>query len=458
MTTNYCITAAAISLLILSCWGISSCNNSEGGTPKARVALLESQLGNKKAALQTLNAEIADLERQLADLDPEYKARLDAKKFHMVSTQEVAVKKFEQVLDFPATVSTKGNYMLSSEMGGSIVSLTIKEGSKVRKGQTLGRVDDSILNRNMDELNASLRLAENAVVTRKRVWEQDKIAKQKSIEELELSLNLTRDVFKRRKALWDKNIGSEMEYLKAKNDVESLEARLASTKRQVQMADLGSDLEYQQARTNVETLKQKKAGLQIQLDKTKLIAPASGTVEMVMVKQGEMAGPGTPIAQIVSARQVQVAADIPENYVANIKQGSAVLVEVPVLALERKGKISNVGETINPKNRTFKVEVDIQNSDGSIKPNLMANLKIVESATDDAVVVPTNYIMNDATGSYVYIAEKVANKLTAKRVNITTGGTSNSETLVTDGLKGGEQLITEGFRTINNGDGVKVVN
>ncbi len=638
-----------LAVLIIGSSLVIGCASEEGDTPTVKKAALEQRLASKKAAAEKASFEAKEIEKELLSLDPKYKEKLEEKKWRMVSAKKVGVKDFEQLTEFQGTVETKGDFMLSSEIGGTVVKMNVKEGDRVKAGQPLARVDDQALRRSMDELETSLRFARDAVIQRQQIIEKDKQAKQNSIAELETSIllaqdvvnrrrqimdqddvakrnsvseletsirlaqevidrrrqiiakdneakdnsmaeletsirlaqdviekqrqlkaenmrslqsnleelklakDLAQDIFDRRKKLWDQNIGSEIEFLQAKNNLESIKKKIEGLESQIKQAETGkdlelssaisnleslqkkkvtlqsqfdlanqgsdleltsaisnleslqkkkktvesqiatankgsdlelataisnveslqqkkqtlqsqiaaanqgSDLELDKARVDVENLETKKAALQDQMKKTVVYAPAGGIVDQVMIKQGEMAGPGMPVVMLINTSKLQVKASVPESYLATLERNAPVKVSIPALETTQDALISNIGELINPNNRTIDIEVAINNPDRRIKPNLMAMVQLREYAEDQAVVVPTNYILNATDGDYLFVVEKQGKKEIARKVNITTGVSSAGETIVTAGLKGGEEIVTEGSRMVNDGDPIKVV-
>ena len=152
-------------------------------------------------------------------------------------------------------------------MGGRIISIPVKEGQPVRRGQLLAKVDASQL--------------------------------EKSMAELETAYGLAQDVFQRQKRLWDQNIGSEIQYLEAKNQVERLEKSMESLKNQ--------------------------------MSKTSIYSPINGVVETIMNEEGELASPGFPVMQVVDTRRLKVVADLPENYLTAVKRGEKVVIEIPAI-------------------------------------------------------------------------------------------------------------------------------
>ncbi len=387
-------TALIIMVLSLNSCGGSS-ESDEPKTPEMRKAILEKRLNDKRTELGKMQYEIKELEKQILALDPNFKKKEEEKKWRMVSVTDIERKNFEQFSEFQGTVTTKGDFVVSSETGGRIKTLNVKEGDYVTKGQLIGTTDDATMQSNMAELQTAL--------------------------------NLAQDVYSRRQKLWNQKIGSELELIQAKNQVESLQKSMAT--------------------------------LRTQMAKTSFYSPDNGLVEQVIVKQGEMAGPGSPILMMLNTAKVQVTADIPENYLKNVRRGERVKITIPALEMEQNGKISKISSMINPANRTFGVEIGISSKGGKVKPNLMAMVEIKEFSKKNAVIVPTNLILNDMESDYVYIVadgDKPDKKI-AKRVDIVVGADNDGETYVEEGLKGDEKIITDGYRLVNDGDPIKIV-
>ncbi len=352
-------------------------------------------LKGRKALLKEKNKELKELSKLVAKLeaDIEEEEPTKEKPRTIVSLDTVERSNFNRFVDIQATVQSYDGKMASSETGGRIIKMDLDEGDYVKKGQLIAKTD-------MESVD-------------------------KQIAELEKSLELAVDVYERQKRLWDQNIGSEMQFLQAKNNKERLEKSLESVR-------------FQTTKANV-------------------YAPLSGVIDRVFAKQGEMAGPGAPIVQIVNNSTVRVVADVPEAYLGKIRKGQTVSVNFPALDLERTGKVSELGRNINPANRTFNVEVYMNNKSGTLKPNLLATMMIEEYSEKDVVILPLELVQQQVDGrNYVYILEEGDEGAFAKKVYVETGESYQNSIIVTDGLKGGEQLIVDGARNIAENDLIKV--
>ena len=342
-------------------------------------------LNGKKEFLKNKKAELRQLTSLIEKTEKEIDVLIpdDQKARTLVTTTPVPVKDFQRFVEIQAAVEADDMVAASSETGGRILRMNFKEGNYIRKGQLIAKID-------LEQID-------------------------KQIAELQTSMTLAKDVFERQERLWKQNIGSELQYLEAKNKVERLEKSLET-------------IQFQQTKANV-------------------YAPISGVVEMVNLKQGEMASPGMPILQILNTSRVKVVADIPETYLGKIKRGETVTVKFPALNQEIKAKISQLGRTIDPANRTFEAEINLNNSKGIYKPNLLASMLLNDFKAKNVPVIPVEMVQQEVSGKdYVYIKTAGDKGAIAKKVYVETGENYNGEIIIKSGLTGGDELILEGAR------------
>jgi RND family efflux transporter MFP subunit len=351
---------------------------------------LKATLKTKKADLKKLNKEIDSLIIKIEQIEPPKEVNRT-----LVTTQKVAKSDFKSYTSIQATVKSDDIVMASSEIGGRLLNVAVKEGQNVNKGQLIALTD------------------------------LESVAKQ--IAELETSLDLAKTVYERQKRLWDQNVGSEMQYLQAKNNKERLEKSLET--------------------------------IRYQLTKAKVYAPISGVVDHVFLKSGELAGPGVPIAQILNTQKVKVVADVPESYLNKIKKGEIVTVQFPAINQESKSKVTLIGRTINPSNRTFTVEIDLPNKGGFLKPNLLSIMLINDNSQEDVIVIPIELVQQEVSGrSYVFVKDENSEGAYAKKVFVETAESYDGNIIITSGLEGGEELIVTGARGLANNELIKIVN
>jgi len=353
---------------------------------------------SKKAELKQKKTELQKIQASIIELEKEISA-LDPefgkknRKATLVTTRNVEKTVFEHYVEVTGAVKSRKNVLISAENMGSIRKVLHKEGSEVKRGQLLLTMDTELYQRSLDQL------------------------------ETEYDLAVT--MFKKQANLWNQNIGTEVQYLEAKNRKESLENQIANVKTQI--------------------------------SKSQVRAPFAGTIESVYVREGEMAQMGSPLVRIVNHHDMYIKADLSEAYVGNFKKGDPVVVTFPSLEKTLESKISSVGQVIDEMNRTFAIEALLPLTSFTIKPNLIAIVKIKDYHHDEAIVVPSKLIQKDNRGDFVFVTEQNSEELVAKKVQVDRGRTYKSNTMITSGLTGNEVLIDQGFRDVAEGSKVKVV-
>ena len=120
--------------------------------------------------------------------------------------------------------------------------------------------------------------------------------------------------------------------------------------------------------------------------------------------------------------------------------------------------VERIGDFINPANRTFKIRVVINNTNGVLKPNLLAQIKIRDYVMDNAFVVPSRIIQQDRKGqNYFYSLEILPNKdAKVVKVDVETGMAYNNETIVISGADAGMIFVDKGARSVQEGEIVEV--
>ena len=202
--------------------------------------------------------------------------------------------------------------------------------------------------------------------------------------------------------------------------------------------------------------------MQDQVAKTKITAPFDGIVDHIMADEGSSLAPGmTPVVRVINLDQMKVSASIPEVHLPNIQANSEVKVEIPVLNENRAASVSAVGNFINPNNRSFRVEIELENKQGQLKPNMTVLLQINDYNNPEAILIPSKNILEDQAGrSYVYKLEAVAaqeNTFKAVKTFVQLGKSSNNQTEILEGVSAGDRLVEDGIRLVEDQQLVKII-
>jgi membrane fusion protein (multidrug efflux system) len=365
------------------------------------IAFLVMSCGNKDNAptidqlVEAKNSKELQAKKSLLQADLEKieaaLATLNVKKSEaLVSVATIKDTLFNHYLDIQGNVNTKENILIQPEMPGTLIALNVKSGQRVSKGQVLGKVDDG--------------------------------GSSQQVASLETQYQLAKTTFERQKNLWNQKIGSEIQYLQAQTQMLSLQRSVAQAK--------------------------------AMLAKTVIRAPFSGTIDDVFVERGQVVAAGPQgLMRIVNLNNMYVSTTVPESYIGKLKVGTQVDVFITSLNKNYKGKVRQVGNFINPSNRSFGIEVSIPNPDNLLRPNQVAKLKIIDYTVKNATVVPTNVIQEDGDGNkFVFVAtDTKGNTATAKKTVVKVGKSSMNVTEILSGLSVDDVIVTEGVNSIADG-------
>lgn len=250
----------------------------------------QARLEKLKEQESAISKEIAKLESEIAAANPDAVENIRAKNVGVVV---LTPRNFDHYIETQGHVESENNVLVSAESMGVVQRVFVTEGQRVSKGQTIAQIDNAVIKRN--------------------------------IESMEAQLELAKSVYERQKNLWDQKIGTEVQFLQARTNKESLEKQLAS--------------------------------LREQNDKTRVKAPMAGTVDEIFAKEGETIAPGMPAVRVVNTSNLKIQARVSEAYVTDIKEGNKVLVNISELGKEVAAKVTFVSKTIDRLSRTFNVEV-----------------------------------------------------------------------------------------------------
>ncbi len=195
---------------------------------------------------------------------------------------------------------------------------------------------------------------------------------------------------------------------------------------------------------------------------TKIMAPINGTVDEVIIRAGEMAMAGMGAIRIVQLSKLKIDAVLSENYISQVKRNDSVSAYIPVLEKEIFLKVKSVSQVIDPKNRTFNIELKIPKTKYDIKPNMMAVLTINNYINPAALTVPINIIQRTNNRQFIFVVHKKSDLggefFEIEKRFIKTGNQYENSVEVIDGLSTGEMVVTVGFQDLAEGEIVKSSN
>jgi membrane fusion protein, multidrug efflux system len=243
-------------------------------------------------------------------------------------------------LDVNGTLIANQRVDIVSELTRKIVSVHVKEGSLVRKGQLLFVLDDADLQAQLERLRQQEKLAELNEQRLKDLIDHEAIAQQ----------------------------------------------------------------DYDQAETNLRVLQAQIRELQVLISKTRIIAPFNGQVGIINVHEGAVVSVNTTLTDIEDNSVIKVEFSLPEKYSSLIAKGSEHTFTTATGNRNYKAKVTALAASLSQNTRTLLVRASTPNPKGELLPGQSARLNLSLTTSSNALSVTSNALIPSSIGYSVYVA------------------------------------------------------
>ncbi len=309
-----------------------------------------------------------------------------------VETQTIGPTSFRDIVQVTGTVEAINDATISAETSGRVEMLA-GLGRYVERGEVVARINDRLLEAAFNSAKSQYQLAE--------------------------------ETYNRQKALRQDSIISAMEFDNARAQWEQAQAQL------------------EQARE--------------QLANARPRSPFAGRIEERNIEVGEYVGPGTPLLRVVNTQRVKVTAGVPERYINDIQEGTKATVNFRTLGLDRmEGRVTFAGRTVSPGSRTFPVEIELDNREGTLSPQMVTDVHFTRRVLENVLVVPQASVVRDEDSVSIYTVEAQGDRQMAVQNTVTLGPSGNGQTVVESGLTAGDRVIISGQSQVTDGDPVRI--
>ncbi len=298
---------------------------------------------------------------------------------------------FEDRVVVNGQISAWEEVVLSAETAGIIEWIGVHVGDKVKQGQELARIDTT-----------SIRIAYEQAAARETLARQ----------ELE-----------------------RMKALRKSQAVSQQDLDRAQTQADVAAADLRA--------------------VEDRLKKSVVTAPIQGLVNQRFKEPHEFVDTGTPLIHLVRVDKVKAVAALPERDVNAVRIGDSAVVTIEAAGNKTcEGKVYRIGTSADPFTRTFPVEVELDNSEGCLRPGMTCRVFFVRARYEPAVVIPLFSVLTLENERFVAVEENG----TAHFRRVLVGAIEGDRAYIAEGLHPGDHLIVTGHREVRDGHPVRVLN
>ncbi|BAH43864.1 putative efflux system [Brevibacillus brevis NBRC 100599] len=351
---------------------------------------------------------------------------------------------------------------------GTVSQILVKKGDTVKKGQVIGKLDQTEAQLKLRQAEAALAVAKANLEHSNKMGTSGELANSqlKQAEQtfasvkrtMEQGLTLAQANYNRSKKLFEEKALSKGElenaenaYLQAKNQYQSqldqAQTALINARSQVNTADKNgrvTQASVQQGQVEVDISRNA-------LENTLIKSTIDGIVTDIQVQEGDTINPQKPVATVINLDPMIVKVNVSEKSLASFKKGTQLNLQVPSQNIKVNGSITYVGLKAADQSKLFPVEIEVPNPKGTLLPGMKA--EVSSSHGQAGILIPTDAILerNGKSVAYVVNGERVAEK----EIAIASKGTE--KTLIGSGVKPGDKVVIKGQSQLKDQAKIRIV-
>lgn len=314
---------------------------------------------------------------------------------------QAATQILPETVDTVGTVRATESATLSSQIMGTITTVAVREGDRIRTGQLLLSIEAAQLSAQADRAHASV------------------VAAEQQIAAAESETALAASTLKRFEMLKAQNSVSPQEFDEVQARAQAASARLAMVRSQ--------ETEAKAAESEARTMQ----------GYTRIHAPFDGVVTERKADPGAMAMPGIPLLSIEKAGPLRLEVSVDESLLSSLRAGQGISVVIDTLGSSPvPSKVAQIVPAADPASRSFLAKIDLPNLPGLHSG--MFGHAMLQRGSRDALMIPTSAIVAHGSMQSVYVIGQ--NRIASVRY-ISAGNPHGNVVEVLSGLSAGESVV-----------------
>jgi membrane fusion protein, multidrug efflux system len=298
-------------------------------------------------------------------------------------------KRIEDDAQAVGTIRARRSVVLRPEVSGRVARLEVADGARVRQGQLLVQLDDTV------------QLAQ--------------------LQQAEAQTAIARTNLQRSRELAGQNFVSQ-------SAVDQNAAALDVAQAQVAL-------------------------VQAQLSRMRILAPFDAVAGIRSVQVGDYLKDGADIVSLDDVGTVYLDFRLPERHVPQVKPGKVVEAQIDALPGRKfSGVVTALDSQVDTNGRALLVRAELRNADGALRPGMFARARVVFGVQDKAIMVPEEALVPLGGSQFVYKVAKGPNGPVSQKLTAKIGTRVPGQVQILEGLAEGDQVVTAGHARLARGD------
>ena len=363
------------------------------------------------------------------------------------------------MLELAARVEAIATVDIRANVSGRLTEMSFREGSVIKKGQMLFRID---ARRYEAEVQAAEAAVEKAEADLEMAREQQHLVNaQSALRQAEANLLRANQDAERLKPLAARRAVPQRDLEAAIAAQSSAVAAVEDARATVRTTAVGDRMGLRQAQANLVAARAALDQAKLDLDQTAVRAPISGLIGRLEVSVGNYVERGDPrlLATISQADPINVGFSIPETLYIHTTTGRVdheALNHIELILADNttypfQGRYTTLGRAMDEKTGTLAMVAQFSNPRDVLLPGMSGHVRFAVETRPDAVLVSERAVF-DAKGSKAVYVVSPENKVALR--SVVTEGSYQGRSIITKGLGGGETVIVEGIKKVRPGESV----
>ena len=180
--------------------------------------------------------------------------------------------------------------------------------------------------------------------------------------------------------------------------------------------------------------------LRVNMTNTVITSPVNGFVARRAADPGAFVSQNAPVVDVVDISSVRLVVNVVEKDLKIIRVGDATEVEVDAFPGEQfSGRIARLAPVLDPATRTFPIEIEIPNPSFRLKPGMYARVVITTGENENAIVVPTNAVVDAGGGRRGVFLAQADNTALLRPVEVASRRMTSG---ILSGVAAGDRIVT----------------
>ena len=370
----------------------------------------------------------------------------------------------EETLSYPGNLLPERTITIISRVAGRVEEILVDEGDRIESNQVLLSIEKDVVRLQKDQAHAAYIAADASYRQAVRGVRQNELDNARALlEQAENDVEIAYSNYDRAKRLLEAGSLSQAKYEEAESRYRNARTQLDNAGRSLQMMEEGAtEEEIDMARANADAMRAQYELAQLQFENSEVEAPLSGIVAKVMIEEGNIIGTSTPLITIVQDDPMYAEVPVPEKYYGRILEADDTIEAriYPTAYPDRKpfyGTVVNISPVIDPRSRTFTLEVAVSNQELLLRPGMYVNVEIILDRSDNVLMVPISSIVFRDDQQVVFVVQK-GESFHAEMKPVQLGIRKDGLAEVKSGISPTDQVIIKGNAFLEDGQNVDLFN